>query len=62
VKGRLIRLLDEVKTEDAQQALQAIGEGASSDHLKQSARTVLDRNFPPPAAAKPVPAKGKQAR
>jgi hypothetical protein len=62
VKGRVLRTLDEVKTAEAHKALAGVAEGASSSRLQDSARRVLDKNFPPaPApAAVPAAARGKK--
>lgn len=48
LKDRLLRLLDEVKTEDAKKALAAIVASNASDRLKEDAKQVLDQNFPAP--------------
>lgn len=58
MKARVLRLLDEVKTKDAKDALLAVAERADSVQLKQSATQVLEKNFPG-ALAKPE-AKGKK--
>ncbi len=46
LKGRMLSLLDEVKTKEAKEALIAIAQGAPSERLKQRAAQVLNENFP----------------
>jgi hypothetical protein len=59
VKFRLLRVLDEVTTPHAREALAAIARLAGSDALKESAARVLAKNFSTPTpAANSRPAKG----
>ncbi len=46
MKSRVLKLLDEVKTPEAQTALLAVAEKAESARLRASAKHVLERNFP----------------
>ncbi|MBX5481161.1 MAG: M1 family metallopeptidase [Myxococcaceae bacterium] len=63
LKARFVRLLDEVKTKDAKEALLAIAEKSDSAELQKSARQVLAKNFPGTAAGGTVkPAKGKKGQ
>ncbi len=57
LRAWMLRLLDDVKTKDARDALMAVVEKSDSDWLKGSAKEVLAKNFPAP---EPPKAKGKK--
>jgi hypothetical protein len=49
VKGRMLRVLDDVRTPEAKEALTEISQKAGSERLRASARQVLGKNFGPGA-------------
>ncbi len=60
VKGRMLRSLDDVRTDAAKAALKAVTEGSDNARLKGSAGQVLAKNFP--ESAPPADAKDPKAR
>jgi hypothetical protein len=59
IKGRLLRVLDEVRTPEAKEALAEISQKADSERLRASARQVLEKNFGPGGGAGKAPAPGR---